>query len=87
MFKLNGKNVVEKEDFVRLLKNIVSRKENEIKLLEDSSHPENTLLESYKQLGVIQENSGSVELKKLREVYMSNKMNIIDLIDFITSII
>ena len=87
MFKLKGKNEVEKEDFIRLIRNIVSKQENEIKLLEESGHPENVLLENYKQLEIIQEGPQTVELKKIREVYTSNKMNIFDLIDFIASTI
>jgi len=85
-FKVDENEELKKEKFILVLKSINEKVDSHrtiVDLLNSSYH---VLLENFRIFGIIKEGEKYIDFEAFKDVFLKNKMNILDLIDLISSI-
>ena len=83
--KVEDQSDVQRETFILILKSIADKVDDHLKLADALNSSYHLLMENYKLFEIIRDDWDFVDFIRFREVYMSKRMNVLDLIDLIAN--
>jgi len=84
-FKL-GEATLSVQSFLRVLRGLTEKVDVDTKQPIDSNGLYETFVESFKLIGILKVEEENIDFNRFKQVYLFNKMNILDLVDLISGI-